>query len=87
MTELKKSLAVQQEGRAEASAKWQIALTELEKIRTELESYKKSAETSQAALTKHAEDAKGHLKMVTEELTGLKRHISRMTEAVFGKHC
>ena len=85
VTDLKKSLALQQEGRAEANAKWQIALTELEKIKIELETFKKTAKTSQTVLTKHAEDAEGRLKAVTGELTGLKQHISRMTEAVFGK--
>ena len=86
VSDLKKSLALQQESRADVDAKYQIAWTELDVIKAELKTLKKSAETSQAALTKRVEDAEGHLKMVTEELIGLKQHISRMTEAIFGKY-
>jgi hypothetical protein len=48
--------------------------------------FKKTAETEQAALTKRADDAEGQLKLVSEELQTLKRHISRMTSAIFGKY-
>ena len=87
MSDLKKSLALQQESQAEADAKYQIALTELDVIKAELKAFKKSAETSQAALTKRAEDAEGRLKTMTDELSKLKGHISRMVGAVFGKCC
>ena len=43
-------------------------------------------DTEKAALAKKAEDAEAALKPVVEELTGLKRQISAMTSAVFGKH-
>ena len=42
-------------------------------------------ETDKAALTKKAEDAEVALKLVTEELSGLKQHISQMTDAIFAK--
>ena len=86
VSDLKESLALQQNGRAETDAKYQIALTELDVIKAELKTFKKDAETSQAAPTKRAEDAKGRLKTVTDELNNLKSHISRMIGAVFGKY-
>ena len=87
MTDLRKSLALQQDTWAEADTKWWLYTMELEKIKTELEAYKKSAEANQAALTKRAEDAEGRLKPITKELIKLKHHIARMTKAIFGKHC
>ena len=52
------------------------------------ENFKKECEdwdTEKAALAKKAEDTEAALKLVVEELTGLKRHINAMTSVVFGK--
>ena len=87
LTDLRKNLALQQDARAEADAKWRLSSTELEKTKADFEAYKQSVEAEQATLVKRAEDAEGQLKPVAKELTSLKRHVSRMTEAVFCKHC
>lgn len=43
-------------------------------------------ESKKTSLTKREEDAEGQLKLVTEELSGLKRHIAQMTQAIFGEY-
>jgi chromosome segregation ATPase len=86
LTSLRGNLASQQTARSEAENKWRIAIEELEKMQVEFALFRKTAETEQAALTKRADDAEGRLKLVSEELQTLKRHISRMTSAIFGKH-
>ena len=42
-------------------------------------------DTEKAALLKRAEDTEAAVMLVTEELSGLKRHINHMTAAIFGK--
>ena len=45
-----------------------------------------SWETEKDALLKWAEDAESALKLVVEELTGLKCQVNAMTSAIFGKY-
>ena len=78
--------AAQQVARAVADDKWQVAITELEKTRAELTAYQKMAESEKTLLTKRADDAESWLKTVSDELQTLKKHISRMTSAIFGKY-
>jgi chromosome segregation ATPase len=85
MTRLKDYLASQQTARSEAEDKYRTAVEELEKTQVDFALFKKNTESDQAAMTKRAEDAEGRLTVVSEELQTLKRHISRMTSAVFGK--
>ena len=80
------NFAAQQAARAEADQKWQVAMTELEKIRAELAAYQKTAEAEKTTLTKRADDAERRLRVVSDELQSLKHHISRMTSAIFDKH-
>ena len=52
------------------------------------ESFKKKRAdwaTEKSALIKRAEDAEAALKLVTDELTSIKRHMHAMTTAIFGK--
>lgn len=42
-------------------------------------------EIEKAALVKRAEAAENQLKPVAEELSGLKRHITQISAAIFGK--
>lgn len=46
----------------------------------------KKAKADQAALLKRAEQAEEKLEAAQQELSGLKKHISNMTVAMFGKH-
>ena len=42
--------------------------------------------TEKSALRKRAEDEEAALKLVVDELTGVKRQVHAMTAAVFGKY-
>ena len=79
--DLKKNLSDQQDARAKSEEKYQLVLAELEKLKADL----KRAQADQDAATKRAEKAEARLATVQQELSGLKRHISNMTQAVFGK--
>jgi hypothetical protein len=46
---------------------------------------KASHEEEKAVLLKRAEEAENWLKPITNELSGLKRYIIDMTQAIFGK--
>ena len=86
LTILRENVASQQTARAEAEEKWRVAVEELKKVEDDFAAFKKTAESTQAALTKRANDADQRLKLVSEELQTLKHHISRMTSAIFGKY-
>ena len=86
LTGVKENLAAQQTARSEAEQKWRVAVKELEKTRADFAAFKKTAESEKATLTKCTDDAEGRLNVASEELQTLKRHISRMTYAIFGKY-
>ncbi|KAE8804878.1 hypothetical protein D1007_19118 [Hordeum vulgare] len=52
------------------------------KIKADFKVYKESSEHEKVALAERAKDAEGQLKIVSEELTGPKRHIFQMTTTV-----
>ena len=77
---MKKNLTDQQDARAKSEEKCQLILSEMEKLKADL----KKAQADQDALIKRAEKAEAKLDIV--QLAGLKRHISNMAQAVFGKN-
>ena len=79
--DLRKNLADQQDARTQSEDKYKLALVELEKLKAELE---RTQADHNAVLTR-AEKAEAKLATVQQELSGLKRHISNMTQAIFGK--
>ncbi|KAI5016403.1 hypothetical protein ZWY2020_006254 [Hordeum vulgare] len=78
--DLKKILSDQRDARAKSEEKYQLVLSEMEKLKADL----KRAQVDQDVLTKRAEKAKAKLNTVQQELSSLKRHISNMAQAVFG---
>ncbi|KAI4979697.1 hypothetical protein ZWY2020_016450 [Hordeum vulgare] len=80
LRDLKKNLSGQQDARAKSEEKYQLVLAELEKLKADL----KRTQADQDAAIKRAEKAEARLATVQQELSGLKRHISNMTQAVFG---
>ena len=54
-------------------------------LKTNFNTKRAGWETEKAALLKRAKDDKAALKLVTEELSGLKRHVNQMIAAIFGK--
>ncbi|KAI4967084.1 hypothetical protein ZWY2020_031065 [Hordeum vulgare] len=79
--DLKKSLADQQDTRAKSEEKYQVILSEMEKLKAA----HNKAQADQDVAVKRAEKAEAKLEIVQQELAGLKQHISTMAHAIFGK--
>ena len=60
-------------------------MSEQEKLKAEFGVEKKAWAEEKVALTQRAEKAEAALEEVTTELSGLKRHVSQMVSAIFGK--
>ena len=58
----------------------------MEQLKEGFKTERTSWETERAVLLKWAEDAEAALKLVEEELTGLKHQVNSMTAVVFGKY-
>ena len=58
---------------------------EQEKLKADFEVKKSAWAEEKIALTNRAEKAEAALEEVTSELSGLKRHVSQMVSAIFGK--
>ena len=84
--DLRKSLKLQQTETSKAKSDLKASLEEIEKLKADLAIERTAWETDKAALAKRVEDAEAALKSVTEELSGLKQHISHITVAIFGKY-
>ncbi|KAI5016698.1 hypothetical protein ZWY2020_006549 [Hordeum vulgare] len=78
--DFKKSLANQQDARAKAEEKYQTILADMEKLKAT----NKKSQADQATVLKRAEMGETKLEAVQQELAGLKKHISNMTQAIFG---
>jgi chromosome segregation ATPase len=85
LTGLRKDMEAEQAQRSKVESSLQSSLEELEKIKEDFETVKESFETERAALIQRADAAEQQLAPVTEELAGLKHHITLMTQAIFGK--
>ena len=69
----------------EADSKLKLSLEESEKFKTAFSIERTAWDKEKATLVQRAETAESSLKETTAELSGLKRHISQMTNAIFGK--
>ena len=58
---------------------------EVEKLKTSFEVERNAWAEEKTASTQRAEKAEAALQEATTELTGLKRHVSQMVSAIFGK--
>ena len=83
--DLKKNIELQQAETAKAESKLKTSLEDIEKLKANFDAERSTWETDKVALLKRAEEAEKQLKPVTDELAGLKQHISQMTAAIFGK--
>ncbi|KAI4996695.1 hypothetical protein ZWY2020_052037 [Hordeum vulgare] len=72
--------SVEEDAREKSEEKCQLILSEMEKLKADL----KRAQADQYALIKREEKVEAKLDTVQQELSGLKRHISNMGQAVFG---
>ncbi|KAI4979966.1 hypothetical protein ZWY2020_016719 [Hordeum vulgare] len=84
LADLKKSLAEQQDARTAYEEKYQLALGDMEKMKVDHQKLEKKGNDAQAAILKCAEQAEAKLEAALQELSGLKKHVSNMTQAIFG---
>ena len=85
IADLKSRLIAQELETQKANSKFEFSVSELEKLKKNFESEKKIWADEKASLVTRAETAEALLAEVTTELSGLKRQISQMVSAIFGK--
>ena len=85
MTDLKSRLEAQETETQRVNYKFKFSVSEQEKLKKEFEAEKKAWADEKTALINRAEKAEAALEEITGELSSLKRHISQMVSAIFGK--
>ena len=85
ISDLRNRLKTQESETQKANSKFEFSVAEQEKLKSEFEVEKKAWAEENIALTQRAETAEKALEEVTTELFGLKRHVSQMVSAIFGK--
>lgn len=85
MVNLKTRLEQQEDETRQANSKLKLSLEESEKLKAGFSTERTTWDKEKATLVQRAETAESSLKETAEELTGLKRRISQMTAAIFGK--
>jgi predicted nucleic acid-binding Zn-ribbon protein len=85
VVDLRKNIQSQQAETSKAKSELTTALENIEKLKKYFSTERTSWDSEKAALLKRAEDAEAALKLVTDELSGLKYQINSMTAAIFGK--
>ena len=82
---MKSRLEFQEAEVEKANSKFEFSVSEQEKLKKDFEAEKRAWADEKTALISRAEKAETALEEVTGELSGLKRHISQMVAAIFGK--
>ena len=85
LTDVKARLEQQESETRKADSKFHFSMSETEKLKTSFEVERNTWAEEKTALTQRAEKAEATLQEATTELTGLKRHVSQMVSAIFGK--
>ena len=85
ISELKNRLKTQETETWKANAKFEFSVAAQEKLKKKFETERKTWAEEKAALVSRAEQAEAALTERTAELSGLKRHVSQMVAAIFGK--
>ena len=85
MSELKNRLKTQETETRKANAKFESNIAAQETLKKKFETERKTWAEEKAALVSRAEQAEAALTERTAELSGLKRHVSQMVAAIFGK--
>ena len=85
ITDLKNRLAFQESEIQKANSKFEFSLSEQEKLKKNFEADKKTWADEKATLVTRAEKVDASLAEATAELSSLKRRISQMVSAIFGK--
>ena len=85
LNDLKANINTQQYETSKAQSELRTSLENIEQLKQTFSADKDSWETEKAALLKRAEAAEATLKLVIDELSGLKQQINNMSLAIFGK--
>ena len=85
VTDLQGNVKSQQSVTSKAKAELTTALVEMEKMKKNFKADQAGWEKEKTSLLKRAEEAEAALKLVAEELVGLKHQINAITTAIFGK--
>ena len=85
LADLKSRLKMQEMETRKANAKFVSSIATQEKLKTEFDAERKAWAEEKAALVTRAEQAEKALSEKTAELSGLKRQVSQMVAAIFGK--
>ena len=85
ISELKNRLKTQETETRKANAKFESSVAAQEKLKKKFEAERKTWAEEKAALVSRAEQAEKALSERTAELSCLKRHVSQMVAAIFGK--
>ena len=85
ISDLKTRLRTQETETRKANAKFESGIAAQEKLKKKFEAERKTWVEEKAALVSRAEQAEKALTERTAELSGLKRHVSQMVAAIFGK--
>ena len=85
IADLKSQLKTQELETKKANSKFEFSVSEQDKLRKNFESEKKIWADERALLVTRAEAVEASLAEATTELSDLKRQISQMVSAIFGK--
>ena len=85
MSDLKNRFEAQETETQRADSKFKFSVSEQEKLKKNFQMEKKALADEKFALINWAEKAEAALEEATGELSGLKRHVSQMVSAIFGK--
>ena len=85
ISDLKTRLTTQENETQKANAKFEFSVSAQEKLKKKFETERKAWADEKTALLSRAEQAEAALTERTAELSGLKRHVSQMVAAIFGK--
>ena len=85
ISDLKNRLRTQETETRKANAKFESSIAAQEKLKKNFEAESKTWAEEKANLASRAEQAEKALSERTAELSGLKRHVSQMVAAIFGK--
>ena len=85
ISDLKTRLRTQETETRKANAKFVSSIAAQEKLKKDFEAQRKAWAEEKATLVNRAEQAEKALSEKTAELSGLKRQVSQMVAAIFGK--
>ena len=85
ISDLKNRLKTQESETQKANSKFEFSVSAQEKLKKKFEAERKAWADEKTALLSRAEQAEATLTERTAELSGLKRHVSQMVSAIFGK--